>query len=485
MKEPLVSVILTSYQHYHYIDKTIDSILNQTYKKIELCVSDNGSQDGSAELIKSYKDDRIKSHFFKENQGVVINFRKSLSMATGKYFSFSGSDDYYDLTKIEKQVKILEDNPELGAVFSYVQVIDADGNKIEDQNAELSRITNHPYKSRGDYLKRFFFEGTVLNFQSVLIHADLYNDIQDTSSFLYIYTDYYLWTQLIKRKPIQMIEEKLVYYRAHSGAISRTATPMSLSHLINDAYMIMSDYFDDMPINLFYEGFGDMLIKKGDLNSDEVNSEIIYLYLQNNHKNFKNACRASAFHKICSLKHVKSFLHTLVNEYYFTENDIDSLKINLFISDIKSIGKYNDVVDTKRFTKTFDYLMNPYNRVGIYLTDVDIALRYFNFLARNKPDQFNNIKCMVIDNNSIPIINRDLLLNTLQYNLNKMQMKIPVVNIKQAFHEYGVNVLMIISYDLNNELINDIESILNDPKIKKNNVRVIKLISENEYLYEL
>lgn len=107
MGKPLVSIIIPNYNKCRFIKKTIDSVINQTYRPTEIIIVDDGSTDGSREIINSYGN-KIKAYFLPhKNASVARNFgfRKSKS----KYIQFLDSDDIILLEKIEKQVKLLEE----------------------------------------------------------------------------------------------------------------------------------------------------------------------------------------------------------------------------------------------------------------------------------------------------------------------------------------------------------------------------------------
>lgn len=97
-----VSVIVLSYNNERYLERCIESVINQTYQDLEILISDDGSTDNSLEIINSYaeKDSRIKV-FAHKNKGVGWSFNRLLEMATGDYIAQIDSDDYYAPNMIE------------------------------------------------------------------------------------------------------------------------------------------------------------------------------------------------------------------------------------------------------------------------------------------------------------------------------------------------------------------------------------------------
>lgn len=110
-----VSVIIPCYNAYQYIERCLDSVKEQTYNNIEIIIIDDGSTDGSKELIASY----AKCHeniisFFQSNMNASIARNKGMELATGTYYLFLDADDMLYKTSIEKMVSIMEsDNSDL------------------------------------------------------------------------------------------------------------------------------------------------------------------------------------------------------------------------------------------------------------------------------------------------------------------------------------------------------------------------------------
>ena len=90
---PKVSVILTSYNHAAYIAAAIESVLNQTFGDFELLIVDDGSQDNSHAIIKTFDDSRIKTFLYTENRGPVYSIAEAVNAAQGKYGKYKRSQD--------------------------------------------------------------------------------------------------------------------------------------------------------------------------------------------------------------------------------------------------------------------------------------------------------------------------------------------------------------------------------------------------------
>lgn len=124
MKIPLVSVIIASYNHERYVAQSIESVLRQTYKNIELIVIDDGSKDSSADVIQKLQ----KTHGFvfevQENMGLAKTLNKAISMSQGEYIIPFGSDDIMMLDRLEKQVAYMQANSDVGICGGNILTID-------------------------------------------------------------------------------------------------------------------------------------------------------------------------------------------------------------------------------------------------------------------------------------------------------------------------------------------------------------------------
>lgn len=106
---PKVSIIVPVYNTAKYIKKCLDSILNQTNQDFEIIVIDDGSVDSSAEIIKSYKNEKVK-YFYKQNGGISSSRNYGIEKATGDYILFVDSDDYINSGLLEQLNEYIEDD---------------------------------------------------------------------------------------------------------------------------------------------------------------------------------------------------------------------------------------------------------------------------------------------------------------------------------------------------------------------------------------
>jgi glycosyltransferase involved in cell wall biosynthesis len=129
-----ISVIVPIYNAEKYLNKCLDSIVNQSYKNLEIILINDGSTDTSSSLINEYaaKDKRIVS-IEKKNGGVGSAYRIAFENVTGAYISFVDSDDYIELNMYEELIKIVKENKPDIIHFGYILVNDM-GKKLQNNN---------------------------------------------------------------------------------------------------------------------------------------------------------------------------------------------------------------------------------------------------------------------------------------------------------------------------------------------------------------
>ena len=119
-KRPLVSVIIPNYNYGKFLEKTINSVLDQTYSQIEILVIDNGSTDNSLEIISKFKGD-IKA-ILQENRGQSGSRNRGIEESNGSLLAFLDADDYWNKFKIEKQLELIHN--QIDFIYSGVRQFD-------------------------------------------------------------------------------------------------------------------------------------------------------------------------------------------------------------------------------------------------------------------------------------------------------------------------------------------------------------------------
>lgn len=126
-QQPLVSVIIPTYNRPEYLKQALTSAIKQTYQNLEIIVSDNCSTDKTQEIVQSFRDTRIRYWRQPENKGMFANQMHAFKMARGKYVASLHDDDMWNEDFLEKLIPPLEEHPDLILAFCDQYIIDANG----------------------------------------------------------------------------------------------------------------------------------------------------------------------------------------------------------------------------------------------------------------------------------------------------------------------------------------------------------------------
>lgn len=210
---PLVSVIIPTYNHEKYIAETVNSVLKQDFTDFELIIVDDGSADATIEVAKTFSDPRITLVALERNQGGAAAANYGISKAAGKYLAMTSSDDVWHPQKLGKQVRLLNRNPLVGAVFTMADIIDENSNNFTDSNHFYYRIFDQSNRSRHEWLNHFFYNGNCLCHSSVMIRRSCFDTVGYYDARFAQLTDLDYWVRLCMIKNIHIIPEKLVRFR--------------------------------------------------------------------------------------------------------------------------------------------------------------------------------------------------------------------------------------------------------------------------------
>lgn len=248
---PLVSVVMPVYNAEKFIYDALISILNQTYKNLDIIIIDDCSSDSSIEIINKIKDSRVRLIHNKVNLGVAGSLNKGFELACGKYIARMDSDDIAELTRIEMQVNYLEKNEEVGVCGTGIRFIgDAEGEKL--------------FSLRNDKI-------TVdLLFQCSLCHPTvmLRKEIIDKYCLKYEKEfekaeDYRLWCKISKYTKIQNLNCVGLNYRVHLSQVSELykQTQLCVSNKIRKDFLLDNNVsLAEDEINIFNKACNDMLV---------------------------------------------------------------------------------------------------------------------------------------------------------------------------------------------------------------------------------
>ncbi|HWQ14788.1 MAG TPA: glycosyltransferase [Roseiflexaceae bacterium] len=213
---PLVSIIVTSYNYARYIGQTIRSVLDQTYPHWELIVSDDGSRDGSPEVVRSFDDPRITLIASPVNEGASAAYMKAYARCRGVYLCSLDSDDAMVPERLARQVAFLEARPEVDVLGTFISEIGSDGRPVEagahetwfNQAVDLNDPRQWIWQNR-------------LCHSAVLMRKALHDRVGPFSDELVYTPDYELWVRcLVAGARFHVLPEQLTLYRFHGDNIT-------------------------------------------------------------------------------------------------------------------------------------------------------------------------------------------------------------------------------------------------------------------------
>jgi len=186
-EKPLITVILPVHNAAHNLADSLSSILNQTYKNLEVIAIDDFSSDKSMSILRQYKklDHRLRIYKNVKRYGIAVTLNRLIKKTKGDFIAFMSTDDISKLTRLSKQYKFLIENPDVVAVGSQCTFIDENGKKIK--TSEFPTQSEEIYKNP--------LHGITMQFETMLINKlMLPKDVLrfNISSDPFIYSDIFL-----------------------------------------------------------------------------------------------------------------------------------------------------------------------------------------------------------------------------------------------------------------------------------------------------
>jgi glycosyltransferase involved in cell wall biosynthesis len=216
MSAPTVSVVMSVYNGASYLREAIIGVLEQRFTDFEFLVADDGSTDGSWEILREYaaRDKRLNVFRNEKNIGVAASVNNLLNKACGAYITRHDADDISLPGKLSAQVEYLNNHPEIGLLATYVEIIDEVGNPVDNFRfftTETSNVALQPLLLKDCYL----CQGSVMFRKQVLEQAGQYDSTLVPSE------DYDLWLRYAEVTQIACLDTVLYRYRIHSAGQSK------------------------------------------------------------------------------------------------------------------------------------------------------------------------------------------------------------------------------------------------------------------------
>ncbi|HIP35303.1 MAG TPA: glycosyltransferase [Crocinitomix sp.] len=205
---PKLSVILPVYNSEKYVYKAIESVLKQTFTNFELLVINDGSTDKSAQIIASFKDDRISIINNETNIGLTKTLNKGLDKARGKYIARMDADDICLPTRFEKQIEYLDNNPDIDVLGTAFEIF---GNENQTVYPPINSIEIN--------LELYF--NNIMCHPSIMLRKNSINDLKYDDKYLHN-EDWAFWLKCIQNGlKFSNLNTVLLKYRVQGQNISQ------------------------------------------------------------------------------------------------------------------------------------------------------------------------------------------------------------------------------------------------------------------------
>lgn len=214
-----VSIIIPTYNRATYIGEALTSIINQTYTHWECLVIDDGSTDNTKNIIDSFhtKDHRIRYIKRPNNYPKGSNGSRNygLSLAQGQYIAFCDDDDYWLHDKLEKQIPIFQQHPEVGLVTGNIEYVNSDGIRT---GRVIKQTGNHGYVFEEILLKNR------LSMITPVIKREVFDKVGLFNTNFVIFEDWEYWRRVAYYYPFYALQDVLACVRKHDSNTSLIVT---------------------------------------------------------------------------------------------------------------------------------------------------------------------------------------------------------------------------------------------------------------------
>lgn len=204
---PLISVYITNYNYERFLKASIESVLNQTLQDFELFIIDDGSSDGSKEIIESYRNtDRI-TIIYQQNKGLNITNNVAMRVSKGKYIMRLDADDTLEPNALSEMSEVLESDDELGLVFPDYYYIDIDGNIIGEEH-------------RHDFNHEVSLYDQPAHGACTMIRLSFLKRLGGYNESFTCQDGYDLWIKFVTHHKVTNVKKALFSYRRHGNNLT-------------------------------------------------------------------------------------------------------------------------------------------------------------------------------------------------------------------------------------------------------------------------
>lgn len=235
---PTISIIIPTFNREKFIGDAIRSILVQTFQDFEIIIIDDGSTDGTADVIKSFITDKLK-YIYQQNHGRSNARNHALSLATGHYITFLDSDDLYLPNKLELQVSYMDAHPDVGMIYTSAHCMDEDGNPISHYYDALV--------SGWIYQEIAFFRPITITLPTVMARREVFDKVGGFDEKMERFEDTDMWRRIAKIFLVDAIPIPTCNLRTHEGNALAGQNPQKIEDAVT--YYIDKVFAEDNSID--------------------------------------------------------------------------------------------------------------------------------------------------------------------------------------------------------------------------------------------
>lgn len=207
---PRVSIITPTFNRAQFIGFAVDSVLAQTFDDFELLIVDDGSEDDTVSVLEPYRMDSRVRYLHQPNQGQSVARNRGLARARGEFICFLDSDDAWTPTKLEQQVRLMDEYPE-------VDIIHGDEIDIDAQGREVSRKNMRRFSGM---IARELLADNSVSINTVMVRKHCFEEMGGFSEGRRVADDYDIWLRFAARYRFLYVPEFFGYYRVMPDQIS-------------------------------------------------------------------------------------------------------------------------------------------------------------------------------------------------------------------------------------------------------------------------
>lgn len=218
MNSPLISIVIPLYNGERFIAQTLESVLAQTYRNIEVIVVDDASTDRGCEIVRDYstEDSRLKLLLSETNFGGPAKPRNiGIDAAQGEFIAFVDADDIWKPHKLQTQLDFLIHNPDIDMLYSPAEIIDENGTISPSRKQRFLSLLLRLISP-----KNAIIYGNFININTLMLRQPLINRFIEEKRLVAIEDWMFHILNFHDGMKAAALEEALIYYRIHSASIS-------------------------------------------------------------------------------------------------------------------------------------------------------------------------------------------------------------------------------------------------------------------------